>query len=87
MSNHTDNHADEIEQEVAFIRVDIGVKNEGRQFVGEWIDDPNGMLAEIIRQVCLHNRAETGKLGGFVMAMILDQIRQKAEIVVDRRTA
>lgn len=74
-----------IEMEISFIRVDIAVKNQHDKFVADWCNDPAGELAEVIRQACLLNRAQTGVLGGWLHTVVENRIRQVAEIVVDRR--
>ena len=74
-----------IEMEISFLRVDIAVKNQHHQFVEDWYADPAGDLAEIIRQACLLNRAQTGVLGGWLHTVVENIIRQVAEITVDRR--
>ena len=74
-----------IDLEVSFLRVDIGAKNQAREFIDGWIDDPSGMLGEIIRQACLHNRAQATKLGEWLQTYVNDELYQAAETTVDRR--
>ena len=74
-----------IELEVSFLRVDIGAKNEARQFIDGWIDDPHGLLAMIITQTVLHNRAQTKELGDKIQTIINNELYAAAEVIIDRR--